>query len=175
MGITDIIQTGFLVWDRIAAFAEKKQNAEELLAAYQFELRSNLDILDSVKMDALKETEITNPAFQGLVQSLHTEVAASILFSPNGANRRTFIDLLKKYINDSDRFEAENETVDGTIDSILDALSFTVRKIETLKSLARFADPKSQLFPDFRLAVRIQNINKNLLILQGIVKRIQKA
>jgi hypothetical protein len=168
------------IWERAAAFAAEKRNGEGLLAAYQFELAANLDLIDAVNIGALKDTDISGSDFRGLVENLHNEVGASILFSPDRAHYRRFLRHLKKHFRGG-TWTPENEDDGGngkkpeTLDSVLKVLSFTVRKIEVLKRLARFAEPESPLFPRYRLAVRIRNIRDSLGALNGLVREMRKG
>ncbi|MDR0586437.1 MAG: hypothetical protein LBG26_04285 [Treponema sp.] len=63
-----------------------------------------------------------------------------------------------------------------TVADVRDAMSFSIRKIEILRALVRFAepdpdaDPKSRLFPDYRLAIRLGNIGMSFQALYNCVK-----
>jgi hypothetical protein len=171
--------SGFIpfVWQKLAAFAAEKKAGEGLAAAYLFELQANLDLLDALNTKALKDIRINDPVFRGLIDNLHTEVAASILFSPDRKDYGRFLTLLKGHFSRNDfRAEAENPGTEQaeTVADVLDAMSFSVRKVETLRGLVRFADPNSALFPDYRLAVRLGNISMSFRLLFKCVNSIQK-
>jgi hypothetical protein len=167
------------IWEKIAARGKEKLNRKGLVAAYTFELYTNLEILKVVKFDALNTVSIGDPVFRNIVNNLHTEVAASILFSQDRRNYGRFLKALRRRIQEADRFraDAENDGSDTgeTVGSVLEALSFSVRKIEALKSLAAIVQSGSPLFPDFRLAVRLGNINRSLLLLRHCVAGMNQA
>jgi hypothetical protein len=164
------------VWEKIAAFAVEKQHARGLLAALHFELSANIDLLAVVKTEALKEAAIGGTAFRTLAESLHTEAAASILFSPNRANYRRFRKLLEKYIAEAACFDPEGETSANTPsrESVFAALSYTVRKIETLKTLSRLAASPDAPFINVNLPLRVERIHQNLLALHRVVRQITR-
>jgi hypothetical protein len=163
-----------LVWGKIAAFAAEKQRARGLLAALRFEISANIDLLDAVKPEALKTASITDSAFRALTESLRSEVAVSILFSRNRANYRRFRGLLKKLDSRGARFPADGEDGEDAppTDGVFSALSYTVRKIETLKALARLAADGAPLFRDLNLALRVSRLRKNLGELRSMLHRI---
>ena len=160
-------------WKKLAELAGEKDAREGLAAAYLFELRANLDLLDAVHTEALKDIRINDPVFRGLIDNLHTEVAASIRFSPDRKNHRRFLTLLKDHFP-RNGFTAGDETSETgqaeTVADVLDAMSFSIRKTETLRALVHFADPQSPLFPDYRLAVRLGNIATSFQTLYNCVK-----
>ena len=158
------------IWDKIAAFAAEKQNTRGLIAALRFELSANLDLLDALKADALHGVTAADPAFRALAASLRTEAAASILFSPNLANCRRFRGLLEKHAAAAACFDTEGET--GEHDSVFSALSYAVRKIETLKALARLAETGASLLREVNLSLRVERVRKNLLALNRAVCQI---
>jgi hypothetical protein len=184
---SELFDTIPFVWEKVAAFINKKQERAGLIAAYTFELNNNLDLLGAIKIDALRGTSISDPVFRGLISHLHTEVAVSILFSPNRKNYHNFVSMLKKHLKPEDIFDADAETEtdaaeqgQSAINSILKAITFSIRKIEVLKSLAACAETEAEserasaLFPDYRLTVRVRNIKKSLGLLKKCVDRIEK-
>ncbi|MDR1100256.1 MAG: hypothetical protein LBL28_07215 [Treponema sp.] len=171
-GVANLIQTGVsFAWAWVAAAAAEQQDAQGLLAAYRFELESNLELLGAVKQDALADMEISSPDFRALVESLHTEIAVSILYSADRKAFNRFAGLFKNCPAGGGPLITETE--DGeqpqTFESVTAAMAFTIRKIEVLKNLVRIARPESPLFPRFRLAARIGHIKTNLATLRKIV------
>ena len=156
------------VWEKIAAFTAVNQNAQGLVAALRFELSANLDLLAVVKPAALKEATISDPAFRALVESLRTEAAASVLFSPNRTNYKMFRGLLEKYAAEADSFETEGAG------SVFTALSYAVRKIETLKTLTRLAEMPDAPFINVNLPLRLERIHQNLLALDRALRKIEE-
>jgi hypothetical protein len=163
------------VWEKIAAFAAEKQHARGLLAALRFELSANIDLLAVIKTEALKEAKIGDSAFRALAENLRTEAAASILFSPNRANYRRFRRLLEKYFADAACFdlpEGETGADAPSRQSVFYALSYAVRKIETLKTLGRLSPTPEELYINVNLPLRVERIHQSLLALNGIIRKI---
>ena len=55
------------------------------------------------------------------------------------------------------------------------ALSYAVRKIETLKALARLAETGASLLCEVNLSLRVERVRKNLLELNRAVCRIARG
>ena len=171
------------VWDKITILAARKWNRRGMLAAYLLELQANIDLIDAVKIENFNKVSINEAVFGAFVRNLHTEAAASILLGQNRRNYRGFLVMLKRCLKAGESFSVEAELEgekpdpgeEAAIKTVLDALSFSVRKIEVLKSLAAFAEPKSGLFPRFRLAVRLKNIRESLALQRACASRVMIA
>jgi hypothetical protein len=125
-----------------------------------------------VKTEALKEAKLGGSAFRALAESLRTEAAASILFSPNRANYSRFRRLLEKHIAEAACFDPPEGTDAPSRQSVFYALSYAVRKIETLKTLARLSEAPDALYINVNLPLRVERIHQNLLALNSIVRKI---
>ena len=175
-GISEIVP---FVWEKIASLSKEKWASKSLISAYAFELRTNLDIFDALNLDALKDIHVADPVFRNLLGRLHTDVAASILFSPDHSSYRRFLQKLKRHLRPEDTFDAEDEnsgkSVNERIGTGLAALSFSVCKLEVIRSLSATADPESPLFLKYRPDTRMKNIKKSLLLLWGCVNKMNRG
>jgi len=137
------------------------------LRAYYLEVTKNMDILETVNIDSLKNEEINSPVFQSLINSLNTEIGTALLCT-NEAKRERILSFLsqglevKGLADKSIPIETEDDEnankqplFDLKID-VLKAVWFTVQKIELLKALSVLEKPNFK--HGFRLNVRIYNI-----------------
>ena len=67
---------------------------------------------------------------------------------------------------------AHTEGEGGEHGSVFSALSYAVRKIETLKALARLAETGASLLREVNLSLRVERVRKNLLELNRAVCQI---
>jgi hypothetical protein len=79
-------------------------------------------------------------------------------------NDRRLIKLLKKRYSGGGSFnDDEDNSRAETVEGVLAAVSFSVRKIEALKRIVCVAERDAPFFPAFNLRKRLDNINACLL------------
>jgi hypothetical protein len=150
------------IWSNIIGIRDMMANSEDIINAYRYEVKSNQDLLKELKIEALKDTDIDKPEFRNLVNCLQTQIGASILYDANQKKYKAFMADLKKK-NVKMNFEPETEGANGKAPkTLLEAMHFSVDKIEHLKRLVFCASEGKTLFHDFRLNVRIQNIMNSM-------------
>jgi len=150
------------IWDKIEAFRGAKMNKDGILIAYRYEVRANLDLIQELNFNALKDADISGAAFRNFILCLQTQVGASILYDTNRKNNRDFTDSLKAKVHLVPEDEGgEKEPVE----SLKEAMRFSVKKIEHLKRLALCTAEGGDLFRDFRLKARVNNIRESLLLI----------
>jgi hypothetical protein len=151
-------------WESVATIRTAWINRNGFLYAYQAEVNLNLDLLSAVKRDSLAGVSAGSPAFATLVKSLETGTGLALLAGNDRRNYRRLVKLLKKHYSGGGSF---NDEEDGsrveTVDSMLAAVSFSIRKIEALKRIVRVAEQDAPFFPAFNLRKRLDNIDACLL------------
>ena len=155
------------IWDGINNLRIAALNKDGVIIAYRYEVSANLALIRELDPDKLKDAAICDPAFRNFVMCLATQVGASILYDANRKNYSAFMNSLNAVRASLAPVDegAEQETVT----TLRQAMHFSVRKIDHLKRLALCAAEGSDLFHEFRLKVRVKNIEDSLsLILKNL-------
>jgi hypothetical protein len=130
---------------------------------------ANLALLRKLNGNALRDTDIDRNEFRNFAMCLETSVGASILYDAGRENYTDFITSLEKVgVNFTPGEESNRETA---VNTLPDAMGFSVRKIKLLNRLAACAREGSSLFHPFRLNVRINNIQESLKTIQQTLPR----
>jgi hypothetical protein len=165
------------IWEKIENVWLAHINKKGIIYAYDYEVTQKLELLQSINIEALAKIKIDSPVFCGLVNNLETAVGASILFGFDRRKYRTLLRLLRKYWKQCEQPKIEQEdekTEEETVTSILEAMSFTILKIENLKRLTLFAKSDDPLFPAYRLKIRIENIKRCLITMKKCLAQIKR-
>ena len=173
MPILDIASSVPVIWEKIAETRTAIINRDGYLQACNFEICLNLDLLDSLNTEPQK-VNAKSPAFRELVNSLEINAILALLAGNDRRSYRRFIKLLKKHWNKSVSFEQEEDIQIDSVQNVLDALGFIVRKIEALRRIARISETDEEIFKTINLNTRLKNIKKALLEVQELFKDISK-
>jgi hypothetical protein len=159
------------IWDKIGTIRTTLANREDIIKAYLYEVDSNLNLLKELKLDALKEADIDTPEFKNLVNCLQTQIGVSILYDSSQKRFKNFMAEIQK-LAVSQTFQPETEEPDGedAVKNLLDAMRFSINKIEHLKRLAFCASDGSGFFHSFKLHVRIANIMDSMKVIQKTLR-----
>ena len=134
-----------LVYSKVEIVKSKKLTQQNYLRAYYFEVINNLELLNVINITKFRTIDISSSLFQKFIARLDTQIGATILFSEDidtGSN-------LYKLLKTKGRIENKNKVITiyqkgkevnctGKIlyENVLQAISFTVVKIEVLRRLS---------------------------------------
>lgn len=144
------------------------------------EVINNLEVLETIKLDKLKNIEFNDPAFRDLINQLSIEVMSGV-FVPDGKKNAKLYKFLNKegtiksFIksNDDTILDEEKDHKKKEINTtILKSIVFLVTKIETLKRVSNIGE---QVFmKELRLKTRLKNIKERLLLLKATLREFDK-
>ena len=166
--VSEILNIGFSLVDRLAAGKALGLSRQTLLRAYHFELVQNLDLLELVDSAALKGAGVDDPAFAAIVGGLETEIALSILFSDTAPCREAFA--LLEAAGELEETPEEGGVAAKVRKSALQAMLFTVRKTGALRRAASLR-PMS-LAREPRLTVRMGNVKQHFEFIEARLRDI---
>jgi len=152
------------MWDRISALRAANIDRNSFLYACYFEAKLNLEIIAALNLTKLHKAAGT-PAFAELVDSFETEATLTLLAGGASENYETLLKLLNEHWKAPDKpMQSETGKPGGesTVTGVLDSFNFAVRKIEALKRISRIAGKEATFLKDFRLGVRLENIEAAL-------------
>ncbi len=160
---------GFLdeVWKRVDAVRRKNLGERACLRAYYFEVVNNLEMLDIVNASRFRAEKPNSPLVKALVSRLETTMGAAILFGDEpeeGSQLFGFLKAQGRVANTGGMVRrwsgGREETVkSGSFyENILQAVSFTVVKVEILRRLTAFSDEELAMLNGVMLERRIVNI-----------------
>ena len=160
-----IIENGIMLAGKLAGMAADyktmKLSKKAMLRAYYFEVISNLDLLDVIDTDKLRNLTIYSSAVISIVNNLEIQIAAAIVFSNDAVAKKLFDFLSRRGdIEETAETDIASETLNKTI---LQAIDFTLRKITLLQKLSSFKDEADEeIINKLRIKVRLDNIRKHL-------------
>ena len=161
------------IWKDVISLRAAWANRNDFLYAIDFETRLNLDLIAAIKAGGLTGTNsAASPAFAELMNSFETTATLALLAGSDRQDYRTLKKLLEKHWKWTESDFAQDEEKDKVKkpENVLDAFSFSVRKIEALKRIARIAGSEADFLKNLKLEVRINNINKALCTIRNCLK-----
>jgi len=164
-GITEMIPT---VWNNVTEIRKAIINHNGFIASLDFEIRLNLDLLDSLNTN-LDKLNIKSSAFAELVNSFETNVSLAVISEGDRSNYHDLEKLLKRQFERKETFDNEDGNSPDPVQNVLEALNFSVRKIETLRRIARLAaatENETEVLKNINVNTRLKNIKTALLVVQ---------
>ena len=160
------------IWEGISAFRKMATNKNGVLIAYRYEVKTNINLLREINIDALADTNISSAEFRNLVMNLQTQAGVSILYDADRKNYNSFKDSLDKINID---LSAEKETTENEepAKTLLKAMIFSVDKIEHIKKLSLCASEGHSLFNNLNLKTRMKNILKYLIEISKAIQEVK--
>ena len=144
------------------------------------EVINNLEVLETIKLDRLKNIEFNDPAFKELINQLSIEVMSGV-FVPDGKKNAKLYKFLneegtiKSFIKSDDDLildEKKDNKKNEINTTILKSIVFLVTKIETLKRVSNIGE---QVFmKELRLKTRLKNIKERLVLLKATLREFDK-
>jgi hypothetical protein len=170
-----------LLYTKVDAIKSKNLSIQNYLRAYYFEVITNLDLLNSVNISKFKSVSINSSLFQKFISRLDTSIGATILFSEEIDKNSD----LYKLLQSKGRIQNKNKMLvtyqkgiesiyTGKIlyENILQAISFTVIKIEILKRLSSVDSEEIEYLNNLQLEKRIINIKERFIMIKTVMDQI---
>jgi hypothetical protein len=170
-----------LLYSKVDAIKSKNLSIQNYLRAYYFEVITNLELLNSVNISKFKSVSINSSLFQKFINRLDTSLGATILFSEEIDKNSD----LYKLLQTKGRIQNKNKMLvtyqkgiesmyNGKIlyENILQAISFTVIKIEILKRLSTVDSEEIEYLNNLQLEKRIVNIKERFIMIKTVMDQI---
>jgi len=167
-----------LVYSKVEIVKSKKLTQQNYLRAYYFEVINNLELLNVINITKFRTIDISSSLFQKFIARLDTQIGATILFSEDidtGSN-------LYKLLKTKGRIENKNKVITiyqkgkevnctGKIlyENVLQAISFTVVKIEVLRRLSALDSDEKEYVHNILLEKRIVNIKERFVMIKTVM------
>ena len=167
-----------LVYSKVEIVKSKKLTQQNYLRAYYFEVINNLELLNVINIAKFRTINISSSLFQKFIARLDTQIGATILFSEDidtGSN-------LYKLLKTKGRIENKNKVITiyqkgkevnctGKIlyENVLQAISFTVVKIEVLRRLSALDSDEKEYVHNILLEKRIVNIKERFVMIKTVM------
>ena len=155
--------------DTIVNKKNKREKKDFLLRSLLAECKKNLEIIKVIKKDQLNTNYIQNVKTLGNI--LNNEIGQLVLLNQDG-----ILDEIQAIQDDLDfkaeiNNNAENEDNDKLKNpkTLKQAIVFYVNKIDILKTLANLSDDEFDIFPKFRVQLRLENIEKYLKVVKKTI------
>lgn len=154
--IGSIIETTMKFSELMTQRAEKGKALEEsrkfLLRNYELEVRSNRLVLDSLNKDNLKKESFIQ-VLHSIMPSLKNEYGLLIL---------AYLDKFEDVFKTVDEYRLNEDFFDSAREkNIVEAIAFTVLRIDVLKRLSCIPAGSEKFFRKIRLNVRFDNLKKD--------------
>jgi len=176
--VTGAVNFFDMVYSRVENIKKKNLSAENYLRAYYFEVVNNLELLGVVNAKKFGETAVNSALFRKFIAKLDTQIGATILFTENIDEKSGLYKLLKtkgrienrnKMITTYSKGLEANFTGKVLYENILQAISFTVVKIEILKRLAEVDQDEIEYLNKILIEKRIVNIRERFVMIKNIM------
>lgn len=155
----------------------KQLSADNYLRAYYLEVISNMEVLNCINEKNIASVQINTEAFRSFIDKIDTQIGFSILFAEE-EDRQGLFDFLKAKgrINNSHKkiVKYRNgvevlETKKTIYENVLQAISFTVVKIEFLKRFSQCNDEELSLYGRIQMDRRIINIRERFVMIKHVM------
>jgi len=170
------------IFAKIESVKAKKLSMKNYLRAYYFEVLNNIELLNVVNMTKLKDIKVNSDLFRLLITKLETQMGAAILFDDEireGNEIFRFLqsqgkihntkNMIVKYSNGKE----EKANTKSIYENILQAISFTIVKIEILRKLSGFSEEQLELINHILLERRIVNIKERFIMIKNKLEGIK--
>jgi hypothetical protein len=152
---------------RVQASRDRKFSKENLLRAYYMEVVSNLDFLATIDLTKVSGYKIASNEFRFILSNLQTTIAASIIFCETRAEKDAFSKLQKG--GERDVLPESKNAIDR-YKNILQAVSFTIDKIETLRKVNAVKQSLIHVYTNLRMVQRLEFIINRLEVIKAFLK-----
>jgi hypothetical protein len=169
------------IYTKVESIQHKKLSVQNYLRAYYFEVLHNIELLNTIDIKKFKTQTVNTPLFQKFIKRLDTQIGATILFTENIDTGSDLYKLLKtkgRIQNKNKQLVINQKGIDITYsgkvlyENVLQAISFTVVKIEILQRLATFDSDELDLLHPVLLEKRIVNIKERLIMIKSVMDTI---
>lgn len=162
---------------KVDSIKAKQLSADNYLRAYYLEVISNMEVLNCINDKNIASVHINTEAFRSFIDKIDTQIGFSILFAEE-EDRQGLFDFLKAKgrINNSHKKIVKNrngvevlETKKTIYENVLQAISFTVVKIEFLKRFSQCNDEELSLYGRIQMDRRIINIRERFVMIKHVM------
>lgn len=169
------------IYTKVEIIKNKKLSLQNYLRAYYFEVLHNIELLNTIDIKKFKTQSLNSPLFQKFIRRLDTQIGATILFTEDLDTGSDLYKLLKtkgRITNKNKQLVINQKGIDipysGKIlyENVLQAISFTVVKIEILQRLATFDSDELEYLHPVLLEKRIVNIKERLIMIKTVMDTI---
>jgi hypothetical protein len=169
------------IYAKVEKIQSKKLSVQNYLRAYYFEVLHNIELLNTIDIKKFKTQTVNTPLFQKFIARLDTQIGATILFTENldvGSDLYKLLKTKGRILNKNKQLVINQKGIDiaysGKVlyENVLQAISFTVVKIEILQRLASFDTDELELLHPVLLEKRIVNIKERLMMIKTVMDTI---
>lgn len=169
------------ILERVNIIKEKKLSTQSYLRAYYIEVLNNIEFLNIVKLSNLKNTSPNSKDIKFIIDNLVIDIGATILFSDEVEKDSQLYSFLtskgrikntKNLLRKSGDIEEKRVKQKSFYENVLQAISFTVTKIEILKKLAGFTNEELDSVNNILLERRIVNIKERFIMIKSELDKI---
>lgn len=169
------------IFDRVNRIKDKKLSAQSYLRAYYIEVLNNIEFLNIIKTANLKGAKPNAVDVKFIIEHLVIDMGATILFSDEVDRESQLFKFLtskgrikntKNLIRKSGDIEEKRINKKSFYENVLQAISFTVTKIEILKKMANFSNEELDSINHIMLEKRILNIKERFIMIKSELDKI---
>lgn len=178
--VTGAVNFFDMVYSRVESVRKRNLSADNYLRAYYFEVVNNLEFLSVVDAKKFKTVEVNSDVFRKFIARLNTEIGSTILFTENIDEKSGLYRLLKakgRIENRHQMLTTSNTGIEADFrgkilyENILQAISFTVVKIEVLRRLSSVESDEAEYLNRLSLEKRIVNIRERFAMIKNVMDK----
>jgi hypothetical protein len=178
--VTGAVNFFDMVYSRVESVRKRNLSADNYLRAYYFEVVNNLEFLSVVDAKKFKAVEVNSDIFRKFIARLDTEIGSTILFTENIDEKSGLYRLLKakgRIENRHQMLTTSNTGIEADFrgkilyENILQAISFTVVKIEVLRRLSSVESDEAEYLNRLSLEKRIVNIRERFAMIKNVMDK----
>jgi len=178
--VTGAVNFFDMVYSRVESVRKRNLSADNYLRAYYFEVVNNLEFLSVVDAKKFKTVEVNSDVFRKFIARLDTEIGSTILFTENIDEKSGLYRLLKakgRIENRHQMLTTSNTGIEADFrgkilyENILQAISFTVVKIEVLRRLSSVESDEVEYLNRLSLEKRIVNIRERFAMIKNVMDK----
>ncbi len=168
------------VFDKVESVKKRNLSKETYLRAYYLEVISNIEILNCLNSNTLHTVPVNSTVFKSFINQLETHIGLSLLFNAEQEKQDIFSFLksrgrinnpngsIVKYQNGKEVLETKKTVYEN----VLQAVSFTVVKIELLKRFSLLSDNELEIYNKIQLRKRIINIRERFIMIKNVMSNL---
>lgn len=182
---TELIDKGLsyidTIFDRVNSIKDKRMSTQSYLRAYYIEVLNNIEFLNIIKISNLKNISPNSKDIKFIIDNLVTDIGATILFSDEVEKDSQLYSFLtskgkikntKNLIRKSGDIDEKRLNQKSIYENVLQAISFTVTKVEILKKLSTFTDEELDSVNNILMEKRIVNIKERFVMIKTELDKI---
>lgn len=178
--VTGAVNFFDMVYSRVESVRKRNLSADNYLRAYYFEVVNNLEFLSVVDAKKFKAVQVNSDVFRKFIARLDTEIGSTILFTENIDEKSGLYRLLKAKGRIENRHQMLTTNTTGIeadfrgkilYENILQAISFTVVKIEVLRRLSSVESDEAEYLNRLSLEKRIVNIRERFAMIKNVMDK----